>query len=210
MPNWNCNSTGTLRSVLVCKPTHYELVPVSDTARDAQDRGETVNHEVAQAEHDEMVAMLKDEGIDCVYIKPDPTRHWAVYARMTKDGALIGRFRYLERKGEEVQAEEALREYGVPIIGHITKGAFEGGDCWYIDEHTLAVGCGNRSTNSGIDEAAEILAKHDIEVISSWASSRGAATGSSTSRLGWPRGRPFSTSCRSGRTASCPFLRTKR
>lgn len=168
-PSWNHNSTGTLRSVLVCRPTYYELVPVSDTARDAQDRGESVNHDVAQAEHDETVAMLKAEGIDAVYIKPDPTRHWAVYARdwgvMTRNGALIGRFRYLERKGEEIQAEETLREHGVPIIGHITRGAFEGGDCWYIDDSTLAVGCGNRSTNSGIDEAAEILAPHGIEVI---------------------------------------------
>lgn len=168
-PSWNHNSTGTLRSVLICKPTYYELVPVSDTARDAQDRGEKVDHDAAQAQHDEMVAMLKEEGIDVFYVKPDPTRHWAIYARdwglMTKHGALIGRFRYLERKGEEIQAEEALREYGVPIIGHITKGAFEGGDLWYIDEHTLACGCGNRSTNSGIDQAAEILKQYDIECI---------------------------------------------
>lgn len=166
---WCQNSTGRLRKVMLCRPDYYELTPVSDTARDAQDRGEKVDPVVAAREHDELVAALRENDVEIIWTEPDPRLHWQVYARdfgvMTKAGALIGRFRYYERKGEEIPAEKALREHGVPIYGHITRGAFEGGDCWYIDEHTLAVGCGNRSTNSGIEQAAELLKPLGIEVI---------------------------------------------
>ena len=166
---WNQNPTGVLRKLMLTKPDYYELTPVSDTARDAQDRGEKVDHAAAAAQHAEMVAALDENGVDIIWFDLDPNLHWQIYARdwgcMTGAGALVGRFRYLERKGEELVAEKVFKTHNIPIYGKVTKGAFEGGDCWYVDDHTLCVGCGNRSTNTGIDEAAEILKPLGIEVI---------------------------------------------
>ena len=41
----------------------------------------------------------------------------------------------------------------------------EGGDCWYLDEQTMVIGTGNRTTQEGIKEAQEILKYYDIRVI---------------------------------------------
>jgi N-dimethylarginine dimethylaminohydrolase len=166
---WCQNPTGVLRKIMLTKPDYYELTPVSDTARDAQDKGFKVDHAVAKAEHAEMVAALEENGIAIIWQELNPNLNWQIYARdwgvMTGAGALVGRFRYYERKGEEIHAEKVLKENGIPVIGHVTMGAFEGGDCWYVDDHTLCVGCGNRSTNSGVEQAAELLKPYGIEVI---------------------------------------------
>ncbi|MDR3576138.1 MAG: arginine deiminase family protein [Anaerolineaceae bacterium] len=163
------NNTGVLRKVLLCPPTFYEIVPVSDFSRTALERGDVVDHAKAQSQHNELVGALQDAGIDICYIdEPDPTRHWAVYARdfavNSPQGAVICRFKFAERKGEEIPGEKQLRKLGIPIFGHVEKGAWEGGDNRYVDEKHLACGQGERSTMPGIRNAAEIYAKMGIKV----------------------------------------------
>lgn len=163
------NNTGVLRKVLLCSTMNYEIVPVSDFSRTALERGDKVDHVKAKSQHDELEACLKDAGVEIYYIEEeDPTRHWAVYARdfgcNTKDGIVIGRFKFAERKGEEIPAEKQLRKMGYDIIGHIERGAWEGGDLRYIDEKHLASGTGERSTWPGIYNARDIMAKHGVTV----------------------------------------------
>ncbi|MEW6230432.1 MAG: arginine deiminase family protein, partial [Bacillota bacterium] len=62
-------------------------------------------------------------------------------------------------------AVEVLSRYGYPMVGRIRKGAVEGGDCWLLDEQTLVIGSGNRSTLRGIEEAGEIMKPFGVEVI---------------------------------------------
>ena len=50
------------------------------------------------------------------------------------------------------------------MAGHVTAGAFEGGDCYYLDDETLVIGIGNRSTPLGAEIPSEILAPHGINV----------------------------------------------
>lgn len=163
------NNTGILRRVLVCPPDFYEIVPVSDFSRTALERGDKVDHVKAQAQHSELVSALHDAGVEVCYIEePDPTRHWAVYARdfavNSPQGAVICRFKYAERKGEEIPGEKQLRKLGVPIYGRIERGAWEGGDNRYIDEKHLATGQGERSTMPGIYNAQQIFAPQGIKV----------------------------------------------
>ena len=51
------------------------------------------------------------------------------------------------------------------MAGRVTAGVFEGRDCYYLDNETLAVGIGNRSTPLGVERASEILTPHGINVI---------------------------------------------
>lgn len=51
------------------------------------------------------------------------------------------------------------------MAGRVTAGIFEGRDCYYLDDETLAVGIGNRSTPLGVERASEILAPRGINVI---------------------------------------------
>jgi N-dimethylarginine dimethylaminohydrolase len=54
----------------------------------------------------------------------------------------------------------------VPILGRIeAPGTVEGGDCLWIDEHTLFVGRGFRTNESGIAQLAGILKPHNTEVL---------------------------------------------
>jgi N-dimethylarginine dimethylaminohydrolase len=163
------NNTGVLREVLLCPPTYYEIVPVSDFSRTALERGDKVDHARAQGQHDELVAVLKDAGVKVHYIEePDPTRHWAVYARdfavNSPEGIVVCRFKFHERKGEEIPGEKQLVKMGYEIIGRVERGAWEGGDVRYIDEKHLATGTGERSTWPGIYNAQEIYEKIGIKV----------------------------------------------
>ena len=45
------NSTGVLKKVLLCLPTYYELVPISEVAKRHIEAGEKVDHEVVEKEH---------------------------------------------------------------------------------------------------------------------------------------------------------------
>jgi N-dimethylarginine dimethylaminohydrolase len=163
------NSTGVLRKVLLCPPLFYEIVPVSDFSRTALERGDKVDPIKAQAQHDELAATLRDAGVEVYYIEePDPTRHRAVYARdfgvNSPEGVVICRFKYAERKGEEVPGERQLRKIGYKIYGRIERGAWEGGDNRYVDEKHLATGQGERSTWPGIYNAQQIYKKQNIQV----------------------------------------------
>jgi len=145
------NSTGVLRKVLLCPPTYYELIPVDDFARTAIERG------------------AKNAGVEIYYTEePDPTRHYAVNARdfavNSPEGVVIGRFKYSERRGEQVAGEKQLKKLGYKIFGRIEYGCWEGGDNRYIDERNLATGIGERSTWPGIQNAQEIFEGMGIKV----------------------------------------------
>ncbi len=163
------NNTGVLRKVMLCPPDFYEIVPVSDFSRTALERGDKVDHVKAQAQHDELAGCLRDAGIEVFYIEePDPTRHWAVYARdfavNSPKGVVICRFKFAERKGEEIPGEKQLRKFGHTILDRVQRGAWEGGDVRYLDETNLATGQGERSTWPGILNAREIFARQGIKV----------------------------------------------
>jgi N-dimethylarginine dimethylaminohydrolase len=164
------NATGILKKVIVANPMYHKLLPCSDTARNSIDEGKKVSMKDALAQHKEYVDAFKSAGIEVIFIEPILEDYpWQSGARdwgfMTKDGALIGKFRYYERKGEEKYVINTLKKYNYPIIGKINKGALEGGDCWYIDNYSVAIGFGNRSTETGVLQAKGILKEHDIEVI---------------------------------------------
>lgn len=110
--------------------------------------------------------------------KSDPKLHWASatrdFAVNTPFAALIGRFRYRERKGQEVLAKEKLQELGETILPqHITRGCMEGGDCYWLNNEILVIGNGNRSTYAGFEHAKEIMAEYGnrvfvVEFLSRW------------------------------------------
>lgn len=163
------NNTGLLKKVLLCPPTYYDIVPVSDFSRTALERGDKVNLAKAKAQHDELADALREADIEVFYVEdPDPTRHWAVFARdfavNSPEGVVICRFKYAERKGEEIPGEKQLRKMGYKILGKVERGAWEGGDVRYIDETHIATGQGERSTWPGIRNAEEIFKSQGIKV----------------------------------------------
>jgi len=163
------NSHGRLRSVLLCKPTYYEICDFSEIASQYIKEGFVVSRKVAFKQHKEFVEVFQQLGIDIKWQVAQPghpdqvaTRDFGVNAT---GGVLIGNFRYADNKGDTELAIEILEQLKVPMIGIVMQGSLEGGDCWYLDEHTMVIGTGNRTTWEGIKEAEKILEPFDIKVI---------------------------------------------
>ena len=172
------NSTGRLKRVFLGKPTYDEVLPLNDAARDVLDDGGQADKELELREFEEFADVFRQLGIETEWVKLTPKLPWQAYTRdfgvNSPDGILLGRFRYLERKGEEDLAKETLEELGETILPkQITRGCVEGGDCFWLDEYTLVIGNGNRSTYSGFENAREILAEYGkrvfvVEFLSKW------------------------------------------
>lgn len=173
------SSVGKLKRVLLAKPTYHEILPISDVARDLHDAGVQQQKKEKEQQHAELEDALRQSGADISWVELEPEkRPWQMFTRdfgvNTPNGILVGRFRYVERKGEEIVAKRSLEELGETILPkEITRGAVEGGDCFWMDEETLVIGNGNRSTYSGFEHAKEILADYGkrvfvVEFLSKW------------------------------------------
>lgn len=70
------------------------------------------------------------------------------------------------RVGEADLHRRFYEENGIPVLGTIEPpGLIEGGDCYWLDDHTIAVGRGFRTNQSGIDQLVDLLTPHGIEVL---------------------------------------------
>lgn len=155
------NSTGKLRKVLLCPPAFFDFRPINEITRKVMADGEHADLDAVLREHESFAQAYRDADIDVVLMEPAPGLPYMVYARdfgaCLAEGALIGSFREPVRQGEEVLYERRLRELGVPIIGRVDRGFFEGGDFWFLDEATIAHGVVARSDWEGVRAAARIL-----------------------------------------------------
>jgi N-dimethylarginine dimethylaminohydrolase len=163
------NSTGKLKRILLGKPEYIEILPISDVARDLYDSGVKRDRSIALRQHEELADVFRQCEIDISWINVTPGLPWQFGTRdfgtNTPFGFLVGRFRYKERQGEEVLNKQELLRLGETVLPHdITRGCLEGGDCYWIDENTLIIGNGNRSTYSGYENAKEILSKYGVRV----------------------------------------------
>ena len=71
----------------------------------------------------------------------------------------------MQQETDTELAIETLEQLKVSTIGRVIEGSLEGGDCWYLDEHTMVIGTGNRTTMEGIKEAEKILEPFNIKVM---------------------------------------------
>jgi N-dimethylarginine dimethylaminohydrolase len=163
------NSHGALRSILLCKPTYYEICDFSEVASQHIKEGFKVSRKVATKQHQEFAEVFQQLGIDIKWQIAQPGHPDQVATRdfgvNTVGGVLIGNFRYSDNEGDTELAIEALEQLKVPMVGRVIEGSLEGGDCWYLDEHTMVIGAGNRTTMEGIKEAEKILKSFDTKVI---------------------------------------------
>jgi N-dimethylarginine dimethylaminohydrolase len=163
------NSHGRVRKLLLCPPAYYEELPISEVAHISMDSGDKVDLALAKRMHAELVACLEGAGIELEWERPHPEHHWQVYTRdfgvNTPAGPLVGKYKYEQRWGDEEFAIEAFERLGVEIVGRVSQGAVEGGDSWMLDEATLVIGSGNRSTLRGIEDAAAIMNPLGVEVV---------------------------------------------
>jgi dimethylargininase len=163
---YGCQSmTGELRRVLVRGPRAEDLLGW---------RGCGWRHEpdpVAIArEHETFCELLKGAGAEVVLSEsradgnPD-----AIYtydpALVVDAGALLLHPGKKGRRAEVDAMAEDLERAGVPVAGRLHDPEWaEGGDCCWLDERTLLVGCGYRTNEAGIARLGELLPEVDLVV----------------------------------------------
>lgn len=158
---------GELQRVLVMPP-----VPPAPEA-DWREFGylRPMNHSQAVEEHQAFRDLLRGQGIDVVTGEiDDPKLQDGIFVydpvMVVDAGAIICRPGKELRAGEADLAARTMADLGIPIAGRIAApGTLEGGDCFWIDERTLAVGEGYRTNAEGIRQLREILTPHGVEIV---------------------------------------------
>lgn len=155
------NGTGRLRKVLLCPPVYFSFQPINEITKGVLAQGETADLRALQREHADLVQTYKENGVEVELAEPAEDLPYMVYARdfgaCVAEGVIIGSFREPVRQDEELRYERKVRELGVPVIGKVTRGCFEGGDFWLLDEATVVHGVVARTDWEGLRNAAEIL-----------------------------------------------------
>jgi|GEM_PF-55580 len=125
----------------------------------------------ARREHGAFIDILTAHGIEVIVAEPGPDGNLdAIFmydpSFMTDEGVIM------LRPGKEVRRDEVdlsaaiWHELGIPVIGDIeAPGIVEGGDIFWIDPHTVAVGESYRTNDNGIDQLAVFLRVANVDIV---------------------------------------------
>ncbi len=156
---YGCQSmTGELRRVLVRAPRAEDLHGWPSCSWTAAPDPRAIAEE-----HEAFCELLESAGAEVLAAEsPADGNPDAIYtydpALVTDDGALLLYPGKKCRRPEVDAIAQDLERAGVPVFARLreTERA-EGGDCCWLDERTLLVGCGYRTNEAGIARLRELL-----------------------------------------------------
>jgi dimethylargininase len=162
---YGCQSmTGELRRVLVRRPRPEDLREwVTCSWRAEPDAA------VITREHEAFCELLEGAGAEVVLAESPARNPDAIYtydpALVVDTGAVLLHPGKKCRRGEVEAMTADFERGGVPIAGRLQDPEWaEGGDCCWLDERTLLVGCGYRTNDAGIARLRELLPEVDVLV----------------------------------------------
>lgn len=132
--------------------------------------GAGLTRDALDSQHREFVALLAKSGAEIISMDDTPDELCdAVFTRdpslVSNAGAVLLRMGKVLRRGEVDAHERLYRKLGVPILGRIeTPGTVEGGDCIWLNQHTLIVGRGFRTNQQGIEQLEALLEPTGVTV----------------------------------------------
>lgn len=163
------SATGVLKRVLLCEPTYLDLKPINKIAEDWLNQGMTIDRELARKEHNQLIDIYRQNGVEVDVLEASEGLTSMVFARdfgfNIREGVVIGRFKEEVRHPETELYIKKLEELGIPIIARCTEGVIEGGDFWQLDDKTLAIGSLQRSDDAGINNLREQLEPLGYKII---------------------------------------------
>jgi N-dimethylarginine dimethylaminohydrolase len=155
---------GNLRSVAMRRPgAIFDADPIRwhyTKAIDATALGD---------QFDTFVRLVEEAGVEIMWMDDDADD--LADSIFTYDPSfVIGEGAILLRPGKplregEVDVHRRFYETTMPVLGAIeAPGLMEGGDCFWLDANTLAVGRGFRTNQAGIDQFIELVEPHGVNV----------------------------------------------
>jgi N-dimethylarginine dimethylaminohydrolase len=169
------NDYGVLRDVLLGRPDYFEWVDagplIGRTLKNAHKTGVRFDLQLAQRQHQAMVDIYEENGVQCHYLESDSVLHRNFFARdssaMTPWGALICHMQLKCRRADYVTAIQFYQHNNIPIWKYATAGHFEGGDFVILEPGSVLIGyCGERSEQAGAEQVAQWVREEgwDVEV----------------------------------------------
>jgi N-dimethylarginine dimethylaminohydrolase len=153
---------GELRRVLVRRP-----LPEDGAAWEAYGWRASPDIEVARAEHEALCILLEEAGAEVVVSEHDPGNPDAIYTYdptlVGPDGAVLLHPGKDGRRREPEATAPVLEEAGVPVVGRVELPVtVEGGDTVWLDESTLLVGIGYRTSPDAPDALRMLFPGVDV------------------------------------------------
>jgi N-dimethylarginine dimethylaminohydrolase len=120
-------------------------------------------------QHEAICALLSTLGSQVVELPPQPDLPDACFTYdpvfVTGRGAIELRAAKAVRAGEPAVLAAEVEQLGVPIIGRLDgQATADGGDMFWLDDHTLAVGRSYRTNRAAVDQLRAMLAEEDVTV----------------------------------------------
>jgi N-dimethylarginine dimethylaminohydrolase len=148
---WGSDSEyGALRDVLLCPPDNFQWLPTSAISKATLASDAVFDHELALAQHRELVSAYGTAGVTVHWLEPDPALPYQVFARdssvTTPGGAVVTQLKQQWRRGEYAPVIRFYQDNGIPIRGMITAGALEGGDVMIVEPGVMLIGNGEERT----------------------------------------------------------------
>lgn len=163
------NSTGVLKKVLVCPPDYMKLQPINVIAEKWIKENNQLSIENCIREHKDLIKAYEENGVKVVLMESDKNMTNEVFARdfgaCIREGYILGKFKEPIRREETEAYRKKLEELGVPCVAKVTKGFFEGGDFWFLDDNTLAIGVVARTDEAGIQDIREQIGEYGYSII---------------------------------------------
>ena len=160
------DGTSRLKKVLVSRPQFLKPAPINEIAKKWKDT--VMDVPTMLREHELFVGAYKKAGVEVEFLEPDEERPNSVFARdfggCVKEGYIMGRFKLDMRYKEHIDYKKRMEELGIPMIGEVKEGLFEGGDFMFMNEHWVAVGMADRTNEAGLEEIKKILEPLGYEV----------------------------------------------
>lgn len=158
---------GALKRVLVYPPVPHQ----NSVSWEEMSYLHPMDHERAVTEHEAFRQALREAGAEVITGEIDnPQLQDAIFpfdpVLITDAGAILLQMGKRQRELEVELAEETMHDLGIPIVGRIERpGKVEGGDCLWVDQHTLAIGRGYRTNQEGIRQLTELLRAQRVDVL---------------------------------------------
>lgn len=164
------NSTGILKKVLLCPPDYMKLYSINVISERWIKEGKGIDIPRCIKEHEELIQVYEENDVEAVLMEPEAKLSNEVFSRdfgaCIREGYILGNFKEPIRKAEREAYKNKMAEIDIPCVAEVSKGFFEGGDFWFLDDNTLAVGIIARTDEIAVMEIEGQIKSFGYNIIS--------------------------------------------